>query len=892
ASAKKYLAQNDSKAAVIQLKNALQQNPDLAEARFLLGKSLLDSGNPGGAAIELGKASDLKYPPEQVAPALARALLAQGQARKVIENYAATTLATPATNADLKTSLALAYASQRDNDKARAALDAALQAEPDYLPALLVRSRDLASRQDLDGAFKVLDQALAKAPDDVDALQWKGDLLLYGRKDEAAAIAAYKRVLEVRKDSPVAHASLLTIDLSHSDLAAAKAQLEALQKVRPADPQTKYFEARVAFLAGDLKHAGELVEQLQKAAPNNLRVLQLAGAIAFQKGSLLQAEQLLGQTLQAAPGLEPVRLLLAKTYMRAGDPAKALATVLPLLDSAAPSAETLALAGSAYLETGDLDHAEKLFARAVKLDPKDARSRTALAVTHLSRDNGDAAFGQLQSIADSDAGISADMVLITANLQRKNFDAALKAIDGLEKKQPDKPLAPNLRGRVLLMRGDFDGARKNFDKAVALDPVYFAAIESLAALDLRDKKPEAARQRFDKLLEREPKNARALLALAQLRALSGGHKDEVLALINKAVNLNPTEVAPRLALVNYQLDIKDSKGALAAAQAADAALPNTPQLLDALARSHLAGGDVNQAINTYGKLAAMQPNSPQPQIGLADAYVVAKNNDAAEQSLKRALVIAPSYLPAQQKLIALQMAMGKPDAALVTAREVQTQRADAPVGFVYQGDIEASRKNWKAAEAAYRTAQQKGPATDVASKLHTVLRVAGRRADADALAAAWLKQHPQDTLFLFHLGNVALAENDFTGAEARFEQLLKLQPDNAFAHNNLAWTLAKLKHDGALDHAEKANSLMPNQPAFMDTLATLLADSGKFKEAIDLQKKVVELQPADNSYRLNLAKIYIKSGDKTLARSELERLAQLGDKFPAQKEVHELQGTL
>ena len=118
------------------------------------------------------------------------------------------------------------------------------------------------------------------------------------------------------------------------------------------------------------------------------------------------------------------------------------------------------------------------------------------------------------------------------------------------------------------------------------------------------------------------------------------------------------------------------------------------------------------------------------------------------------------------------------------------------------------------------------------------------------------------------------------------------EPDNAFAHNNLAWTLAKLKHDGALDHAEKANSLMPNQPAFMDTLATLLADSGKFKEAIDLQKKVVELQPADNSYRLNLAKIYIKSGDKTLARSELERLAQLGDKFPAQKEVHELQGTL
>ena len=52
ASAKGYIAKSDEKAAIVQLKSALQKDPDHAEARLLLGQMLLATGDPNGASVE------------------------------------------------------------------------------------------------------------------------------------------------------------------------------------------------------------------------------------------------------------------------------------------------------------------------------------------------------------------------------------------------------------------------------------------------------------------------------------------------------------------------------------------------------------------------------------------------------------------------------------------------------------------------------------------------------------------------------------------------------------------------------------------------------------------------------------------------------------------------
>jgi len=85
--------------------------------------------------------------------------------------------------------------------------------------------------------------------------------------------------------------------------------------------------------------------------------------------------------------------------------------------------------------------------------------------------------------------------------------------------------------------------------------------------------------------------------------------------------------------------------------------------------------------------------------------------------------------------------------------------------------------------------------------------------------------------------------------------------------------------------AEKALQLMPEQPAVMDTLASALAAEGQLPQAIDWQRKALAKASNNASYRLRLAKLLIKGGDKAGARTELNTLAALGDKFADHAEV-------
>ncbi len=892
ASAKSLMAKKDAKAAVIQLKSALQQNGNSRDARLLLGEALLDLGDAAGALVELRKAQELQVPDEKVVPLLAKAMLATGEEARLITQYATLKLKEPAAEADLKAALATAYAVQRDTDKARGAAEEALRAQPDHAPARMVLARLTALEGDVDGGLTLLGKILAAEPGHERAGILKGDMLLQSKRDPEAALASYRQVLATSPASVAARSAVLNILLMQQKQPEAKAEFELLKKAAPNHPETLYYDAQFAFSDKDYKRTREVTDQILKVFPNQVRVLELAGAAEFRLRNYLQAEALLGKALKLAPQQGLTRLLLAQTYLRTGEPAKTLDVLKPVLDTGKASGTTLSLAGEAYLQLGDAKRSEEAFRLALKAAPQDARVRTSAALAQIAQGNAGSAIPELEAVAAGDAGPRADLALISARLRQNDLAGALKAIDGLEKKLPDQALPLQLRGRVLSLKKDLPGAIKSYEAAMAKEPAYFPPVASLAALDMVANKPEEARKRFNTFIQAQPKSWQARLAMAELDARVGAPATTVSASLREAVKINPSEPRPHIVLINQLINSGDAKSALIAAQDATAALPNNFDVMDAQGRAELAAGDNQRAVSTFKKLASLLPRNPSPELRLADAYVATNDLEAAARSLRRAAELQPENTGVQRAMARVAMMNKRPDEALKIARDLQRRSAQDPLGYTLEAEIEASRKNWDAAQAAYRAALQRARTSETTAKLHSVLMAAGKGADADRLAADWLKANPKDPSFHYFLGDVALAQNKFDQAEARYRAVLDIQADNALALNNVAWLMVKQGKPGAVALAEKANTLMPNRAPLVDTLSTALEAENQLPKAIEAQKRAVALEPKDPSLGLRLAKLYIKAGDKVLARTELDRLAKLGDKFSGQAEVATLLKTL
>ena len=889
AAGKDALAKKEPKAAVVSFKNALQLDPDASEARFLLGKALMVTGDPSTAASELSRALERKYDSDLVVPQLAEAWVRTGDYKKLVNGYENFTLKSQDATATLKTSLATAWGALGNKAKAEKALADALEAKPDFGPAKVLRARALASASDADGAKTLIQQVLAADANNPEAWHILGQLEVFFKKNIVASNESFRKALSIDPAFIPSHLSLISAALVAKDIPGAKAQAEKLRAVLPKHPQTLFVDAQIAFAEKDWGKAKELSQQLMKFGSNHVGVLQFSGAVEGQAGSLVVAESRFVKALQIDPTLPVARRNLGQTYIRLGQPQRALEVVQPLLGPDSPYADAHAVAGDAYLRLNRPADAEAAFLRAAALDPGNERISTAIALAQLSKGNPDGAFSQLSGIASRTKDTFADQALVSARLKRREFDAALAAVDSMAKKQPNDASAPELRGRIYLERRDYAAARVAFEEALKIDPQLFAATANLAALDGLEGKPAQARARFEAVVKADAKNYFARMALADILSRSGAPLDEVKAVLRDAITAAPTEAAPRLQMIDLLLKKRQYKEAMAAAQDAAATMPNDMAVLDAVGRAQMETGDVEQAVSTFRRMASIDQNPALAYVRLADVYKANGKRAAAETALRKAIELQPDLLEAQQQLIELLVNANRTRDALAIARQLQQRNPKDPVGYAFEALIHKKSKAPDEVVATYRRALAvPGGSPDLARQLYTSLLGLKRDAEADRFAEGWMKEHPQDIAFDYQIAVTALTRSDLVQAETRLRRVVNQRPNNPLALNNLAWVLAVQEKPGAIEFAQKAVNLMPDRPALIDTLAMALAADKQYAKALELQRTAVALASKDNGLRLNLAKIALKAGDKTLAKAELEALKAIGPSLPFHDEIKQL----
>jgi putative PEP-CTERM system TPR-repeat lipoprotein len=879
AEAAKYRQQGDQKAALIQLKNAVANHPEHALARMALAKAYVEGHDFPSAEKEARKAISLGVKRQDAMPVLVRALLGQGGSDKVLLETAD---AGPK-DAAIHALRGDALLEKRENAQAEQSYRTALAAEPTQLEAMIGLARLAAIGGNMEQANQLTDAAIASHPKSVEPLMFKATLQRAVR-DQAAALATYDKVLQLEPRHRSAHLEKTAIHIAARQFGPAKAALEAARKNAPGALQLSYMQGLLDYSEGRHAAARESLQKVLKAAPDHLPTLLLSAPVEIALKSPQMAVQHLRKYLDKAPDNTFARKLLANTLVQQGQGTQALEVLAPLHKDGKADADTLALTGQAHLLAREFDKAAGYFKQASSVAPDSSKLQASLAMSLLGKGETGAAIDALEQSAklDPDSPQSA-MLLAGTHLRMKQYDKALAALAS----QKDNPQMLNMRGAIYLAKGDDKAARASYQKALDIAPTFYPAAAALAQIAMNDKQPEEAKKQFAKLLAKDPKNVQAHAALATL-AVAGGDKAGATEWLEKGAAANPDDVGAAMQLAaNYLASGKKDK-ALTLLRKYQASHPGNPNLLDLLGPTQLANNDANGALESFTRLAAVEPRAGMPHFRMAAAHVALNNEAAAAEDMKRGLELEPGNVKAN--VVAAEMAVRRGDhaQALQIAQRLQKLPGAAPVGFTLEGDALMAQSKPALALKPYEQAFAAVRTNTLLVKLTNAQRAAGRAKDADARIAQWLKEKPQDTMVRMVLAQSAIAAKQHKAAIGQLEAILQQDPNNAAALNNLAWVYQQEKDPRAIATAEAAHKIAPDNPAILDTLGWVLLEQGQAAKALPLLQKAVNAAPAAPDLRYHLAVAHTRTGDKQRARKELEQALAQKQPFAQAEEARKL----
>ncbi|MGE0809508.1 MAG: XrtA/PEP-CTERM system TPR-repeat protein PrsT [Immundisolibacter sp.] len=878
-------AKGDAKGSLIELKNALQKEPDNAQARFQIGEAYLQEGDLAGAQKELNHALNAGLL-EATLP-LARTYVATQSWDPLSDLKPAEALPAPV-RAEVLALQARGALAGGDQDGAHALVEQARALDAKSAPVLFSEAALAIGNKDQALAERQLAAALEADPNYADALVLRADLAAQ-KGDMAAAEADYSRVIALR---PAASASELLkrgmVRMSLKKLDDARKDADTLKKWAPEHPGVAYLDGLLKLSAGDYVAAQTAFELALSKAQDYLPVIFYLGAVHAAQDHLEQADYYLGNYLNRAPGSAAAARLAAGVKVRRNDIEGATA-VLEQAAAANPKDAVLHdLLGRIYASRGDPKGIEML-KEAVALQPDSAALRERLGIAMLLGGQQSEAQAEIDAAArlDPDARQGKYLLVITA-MRERDFERALTQAQALQASYPDDVTVWNLLGGIHLAKNDSKKAMEAFEQALRIKPDSVAATNNLGQLKAGSGDVDGAVAVYRDGLKHAAGNAAISPRLAGL-LLAQKKPDEAVQVLADAVKANPSNTSLRIVLARVQYGLgKQDEAAKTLQEGGD----KSADLQIAAGDLALAKKDFPTARVHYEAAAKLDERSAAPLFMLGQVERQDGKPEVAEKRYRDALIRETTHQPARTALVSLLLAQRDVSGALAVVDDAERQGLKAGYLQALRGDIAAVQNNREAALDAYGKALAMEDSRTHRMALARAQVAYGKVKDGVATLEGWLAKNPQDAATRHVQLNWQVMAGNTDAAVQGYDVLLKANDKDVLALNNLAMLLRGKDQARAVDLARKAAGLAPKSPAVMDTLALLLMDGGDLSQARKLLEGAVEAAPKATVLQLHLAQVQAKAGDNAAARASLHKLLENDAKFPERAEAEALLASL
>ena len=484
----------------------------------------------------------------------------------------------------------------------------------------------------------------------------------------------------------------------------------------------------------------------------------------------------------------------------------------------------------------------------------------------------------------------------TAALQTGNFTRAQKILQEVLSIAPRNQAANTLAGIVADKENDLAKAEKHFALAAKIAPNAPETRNNYGAILLRlGRKKEAARE-FTASLAVSPKQASALVNLAQIR-IAEGNLMAARELFGKAKIIAP-DVEILRALVTISLGLHEKERAaqefteyIAALKAEPAPLGTDNKTRDVLfAEALLAGGLPDEARQELESVLSNEKQNIKALVLLSKIFVQQKNIAAGGRLLESAVAGGLDDAKVYLALAEVYEAGGYPENAIPAMRRAIEKE---PKNDFYRSRYGLLLVNSKAPAAALVRIEEALKEFPDSASLWFALGIAqfdnNKIPEAEKAFEKALSIDLQLIPALAYLGAVFVEQARYNDAVKIYEQAIRLNGKIALLHYLLGDTLLKMtdidekRIEAAL---KRAAELDANLTSAHLTLGRLYVRQARWAEAAAFLERAAKLEPnrAETFYQLGRVYARLKRTDES--KVTLERFKQLNDSQKVQKEVN------